>query len=470
MKPIDSLYARLPFVSGGTTPCTLRMVASSQALDALDEPTRRWAHATGFMANAGQLCFVPGDDGSLAYILVGVSAEPSSPWEFTFLPKKLPTGVYQLAPDVDAALASTISLGWGLGAYTFDRYKETPTSHARLVLPDVLFPADREQLEHAVAATYWVRDLIETPAQDMGPAHLAQAARELAAHTGAEIHVLTGDELLRENYPAIHAVGRASERAPCLIDLRWGNPDHPRITLVGKGVCFDTGGLNLKSDTHMRLMKKDMGGAAHALGLALMIMASRLAVRLRVLIPAVENSVSGNALRPLDIVRTRKGTTVEIGHTDAEGRVILADALFEADQESPDVLIDFATLTGAARVALGPSLPALFCNRDELAARLMACGRDVHDPVWQLPLYTPYRRMNEGKTAQLTNSTESPYAGAITAALFLQEFVRTHTPWAHFDLMAWNPTSADGRREGAEAMSMRAAFAFVRELAEKSSL
>jgi leucyl aminopeptidase len=279
------------------------------------------------------------------------------------------------------------------------------------------------------------------------------------------LRVIVGDELLQQGYPAVHAVGRAAspERAPRLIDIEFGDANHPKVTLVGKGVCFDSGGLDLKPATNMKLMKKDMGGGAQVLGLASMIRDAGLPVRLRVLIPAVENSVSGSALRPLDVVRSRKGTTIEIGNTDAEGRVILADALTEASSETPALLIDFATLTGAARVALGADLPALFCNDEETAKALLAKADSESDPLWRMPLFKPYRKQIESKVADLTNSTDSPLAGAITAALFLQEFVGSGIPWAHVDLMAWNLTSRPGRPEGGEAMGMRAAFALVEE-------
>jgi len=298
----------------------------------------------------------------------------------------------------------------------------------------------------------------------MGPAELAEAAERVGKAHGASVKVIVGDRLLDENYPAVHAVGRASVRAPRLIDLRWGRTG-PKITLCGKGVCFDSGGLDIKSSANMKLMKKDMGGAAHMLGLAQMVMAAQLPVRLRLLIPAVENSISGNAYRPLDVVRTRKGLSVEIGNTDAEGRVILSDALTEADRESPDLLIDCATLTGAARVALGPEPPALFSNHDASAESLIRHGQAERDPVWRLPLFKPYRRGLDSKVADLNNIWDSPFAGAITAALFLQEFVSPTTPWLHLDIMGWNTTSRPGRPEGGEAMGLRALYALVAERA-----
>ncbi len=315
--------------------------------------------------------------------------------------------------------------------------------------------------ERLAAAVFLARDLVNTPAGDLGPEELAAAAVHVAESAGACHRVIVGDDLLAENYPTIHAVGRASTRAPRLVDITWGDPAAPKLTLVGKGVCFDSGGLDLKTASGMRLMKKDMGGAAIMLGLAQAIIDARLPVRLRVLLPCVENSVSGNAMRPMDIVRTRQGLTVEIGNTDAEGRLILCDALAEASTETPALLIDMATLTGAARVALGPELAALFCNDDRLAAALLEASAAEEDPMWRMPLWRPYRKMLDSKVADLNNVSEGPYAGAITAALYLQEFVAPGIPWAHFDVMAWNPQSRPGRPEGGEATALRALYAHI---------
>jgi leucyl aminopeptidase len=295
----------------------------------------------------------------------------------------------------------------------------------------------------------------------MGPDGLAQAAQDLAIKHGAAIALTIGDELLTNNFPAIHAVGRAHDRAPRLIDLTWGSADAPKVTLVGKGVCFDTGGLDIKSAVGMKLMKKDMGGAAHVLGAADALMASGLNIRLRVLVPAVENSIAGNAMRPGDVVRTRTGLTIEIGNTDAEGRVILSDALAEAVAEKPEMIIDFATLTGSARVALGTELPALFCNNDDLANDLLAAGKDVTDPLWRMPLWAGYDNMIDGKVADINNAPEGGYGGSITAALFLQRFMDNDIPWAHIDLMAWNLSAKPGRPEGGEAMGMRALVRYL---------
>ena len=413
-----------------------------------------WISSTGFKSQIGDTCLISDSNGKLAKVLVGVSKEADL-WDCGNLSKALPEGVYKFehprASDVEKW-----ALGWALGAYSFSRYKKNkPGKLAKLVL------AKSAALEAAAEAIFLTRDLINTPAGDMAPAQLANAARKLSKQHNAKFSVIVGDDLLKKNYPAIHAVGRAVEtkdQAPRLIDFRWGKKSAPKVTLVGKGVCFDTGGLDLKSAGGMTLMKKDMGGAANVLGLAHMIMAAKLPLQLRVLIPAVENSVSGNAMRPLDVVPSRNGKTIEIGNTDAEGRVILADALAEAAAEAPELIIDFATLTGAARVALGTELPALFTNDDKFAAAVTKSGATEQDPLWRLPLWPGYRKMVNGKTADLTNAPEGGYAGAITAALFLQEFVTPKTKWAHIDLMAWNLAAKPGRPDGGEAMAIRSIF------------
>ncbi|PPR60440.1 MAG: Cytosol aminopeptidase, partial [Alphaproteobacteria bacterium MarineAlpha4_Bin2] len=347
------------------------------------------------------------------------------------------------------------ALGWALGTYVFDRYRKIARPQAKLVWPA---GASRSAVNGMASSIALTRDLINTPASDLGPAELAAVARQLAREFKARCSVIVGDELLKKNYPMVHAVGRASNRAPRLIDIVWGNPRHPKVTLVGKGVCFDSGGLDLKPASGMKLMKKDMGGAANALGLARMIMAAKLPVRLRVIVPAVENSVSGDAFRPMDVLRSRAGITVEIGNTDAEGRLILADALYEAASEDPELILDFATLTGAARIALGPEIPVMFANDDPLAADLFEYGEAVGDPVWRLPIWKPYRRSMDSKVADINNIGEMPQGGAIIAALFLNEFVKVTVPWAHFDIMAWNTSSRPGRPAGGEAMAIRAAY------------
>lgn len=421
---------------------------------------RVWLQANGFNGEAGQVCAVPAIDGSLALVLVG-APDADDPWAWAGLPAKLPEGVYRIVQPLTARAASWAAAAWALATYSFGRYKSRPDkTWPRLVWPEA---AERGWVERVVEATGLVRDLINTPAADMGPAELAAAAEALAARHGATVRVVVGDGLLAENYPAIHAVGRAAatHRQPRLVDLSWGDETAPRLTLVGKGVCFDSGGLDLKPSSAMKLMKKDMGGAAHVLGLASMVMAAKLPVRLRVLVAAVENAVSGDAMRPLDVLATRKGATVEVGNTDAEGRLVLADALWEASADKPDLLVDMATLTGAARTALGVEVPALFTNDDALAADLAAASEVQADPLWRLPLHKPYRRMLDSKVADLNNVSDGPYAGAITAALFLQEFVAPGIPWAHFDLMAWNLASRPGRPDGGEAMALRALYAVI---------
>jgi leucyl aminopeptidase len=416
-------------------------------------PARNWVKKTGFAAKAGETCHLPGKPA----VLLGLG--DGGPWAWGGLPASLPKDSYRIAPEPDAAMATDAALGWALGSYRFGRYKTVAPPRASLVWPK---NADRAYVEAAAEAAFLARDLINTPANDMGPPELAAAARDVAKRFGARCKVISGDDLLKQNYPMVHAVGRASSRRPCLIDITWGKSSAPKLTLVGKGVCFDSGGLDIKSASNMKLMKKDMGGAANVLGLASMVMALKLPVRLRVLIPAVENSIAGNAMRPLDVLKTRKGLTVEIFNTDAEGRLILSDALTEACTEKPALLIDFATLTGAARVALGTDLPAFFCNNEDLAAQVTTLTQKVADPLWQMPLWKPYREQIESKVADINNAPEGGYGGAITAALFLAEFVDADVPWIHVDLMAWNLRSKPGRPEGGEAQGMRGLFAALR--------
>ncbi|MCC7048490.1 MAG: leucyl aminopeptidase family protein [Alphaproteobacteria bacterium] len=424
------------------------------------EPTRvvAWLESTGFTGAAGQVAMLPGDNGRLARVFVGVEGDDLL-WALGDLPGRLPAGRYRLDGAADARQATRAALGWALGSYAFTRYRKRERKAIDLVWPK---EANRDHVQHAAEAVYLVRDLINTPAADMGPAELADAARALARKHGAKIQVTVGDQLLKHNFPMVHAVGKGSARAPRMIDLSWGARG-PRITLVGKGVCFDSGGLDLKPSSGMKMMKKDMGGAAHALGLASMIMAAKLPVRLRVIVPAVENMVSGTSFRPLDVVPTRKGLTVEIGNTDAEGRLILADALALGDADKPALMIDFATLTGAARVALGPDLPALFTDNDDLANDIQRHATAEADSAWRLPLWRGYRSGLDSKVADLNNIADSGFAGAIYAALFLKEFVSDTTPWAHFDLYAWNSRARPGRPEGGEAVMLRALFALVKE-------
>lgn len=422
-----------------------------------DQPaaTAAWLKTVGFAGEAGSVAFLPGEGAPRA--LVGVSALDDL-WAFAGLPTALPAGTYRIDAALDRHAATRAALGWALGGYRFTRYKKADKPVSGLVWPA---EADRGEVERTASAVFLVRDLVNTPACDLGPAELADAAQALAEEFEAGLDVIVGADLLDRDYPAIHAVGRASPRAPRLIDLRWGAPEHPKLTIVGKGVCFDTGGLDLKPSSAMLMMKKDMGGAAHALALGRMVMMAGLPVRLRVLVPAVENVVGGDAFKPMDVLKTRKGLTVEVGNTDAEGRLILCDALAEADSEKPALLIDFATLTGAARVALGPDLPALLCNDDALAADLQTAGSEVEDPLWRLPLWAPYRKGLDSKVADIGNVTSNGFAGAITAGLFLQEFVSKETPWAHLDTYAWNASARPGRPEGGEALGLRAAYAVI---------
>ncbi|KZD08266.1 leucyl aminopeptidase family protein [Oceanibaculum pacificum] len=421
---------------------------------------RAWVAATGFKGEAGEICFLPtdGKDDAAPQVLIGVEADWGV-WSVAGLPDRLPAGRYRLEAAFTPSEANRVALGWALGCYRFTRYRKDERVRPTLVWPA---GADKAEVESMAAAIAMVRDLINTPAGDLGPAELADAAAGLAKAAKSKAKVIVGDDLLKQNYPGIHTVGRAAAQAPRLIDFTWGDKKHPKVTLVGKGVCFDTGGLDLKPSGGMLLMKKDMGGAAQTLGLARMIMEAGLKVRLRVLIPAVENAVSGNAFHPMDIIRMRNGLTVEVGNTDAEGRLILADALVEADSEKPELLLDFATLTGAARVALGPDLPALFSNDDRLAADILAAGEAEGDPCWRLPLYQPYKRMLKAKIADTSSTGSGGFAGSVTAALFLQNFVSDTTRWAHFDVYSWNPSDRPGRPEGGEAQAIRAVFAYLK--------
>jgi len=424
--------------------------------------SQTWAEATGFKAEPNTFCLVPGPEGTLAKVLVG-KPNPVDTWTLGNLAKTLPPHTYTLADEWPPEIATKLWLGWSLGRYSFAQYKrQAPPPGPELVPPA---GADAAYVNTTLAATTLVRDLITTPAGDMGPEQLEAAAQTLCDRHSAHLNVTAGEDLLTQNYPLIHAVGRAYTQAPRLLDLTWGDPNAPRVTVVGKGVCFDTGGLDIKPAAGMKLMKKDMGGAANALGLAEMVMGLNLPVRLRVLIPAVENSIAGNALHPLDVVPSRRGLTVEVGNTDAEGRLVLADALWEAvcEDPAPQLVIDLATLTGAARVALGTELPACFSNRPDLASALLACGLALDDPLWQLPLHQPYRSMLDSSVADLSNISNSSFGGSITAALFLQEFTQPEIPWVHLDLMAWNVRSLPGRPEGGEAMGMRAMFELIRQ-------
>ncbi|MBM3521704.1 MAG: leucyl aminopeptidase family protein [Alphaproteobacteria bacterium] len=425
--------------------------------------TRNWLESAGFAGKAGDLQLLPSASGRGSVGAVMVFAHDGTTddfWRLAGLAMRLPVGAWRVEGEIDGTLATRLAIAWGLGAYQFTRYRKAGRAPAKLVIPA---SADRTAAMRTVEANALVRDLVNTPSQDMGPAELAAAAIDMAKALGMSSKVIVGEALLSEGYRLVHAVGRASSRPPRLIDLRWGDEGHPKVTLVGKGVCFDTGGLDLKNADGMKMMKKDMGGAAHVLGLAHMIVKAKLRVRLRVLIPAVENSVSGDAFRPLDVITSRKGLTVEIGNTDAEGRLILADALNEASSEKPALVIDMATLTGAARIALGPDLPATYCNDDAIAESLARHARAEADPLWRMPLWRPYRPLLDSRVADLNNISGGPMAGSITAALFMQEFVEPGVPWVHLDIFAWNAIGRPGRPEGAEAQALRALHALVAE-------
>ena len=450
----------LPFVDRSSSSLPVQFVSQPKWRAWLKDQSaarRGWLESTGISGDAGNLAILPGRDGKAAGAVLVLPAKPSL-WDFGALGTRLPPGTWKLG-DTAPVSATDAAVAIGLGTWKFERYR------AKKAKPGakILWPAgaDKARATAMIEAISMARDLITTPSSDMGPAELASTAQVLAKQHKAKISVIVGDDLLKKNYPTIHAVGRASTRAPRLIDLTWGKESDPRVTLVGKGVCFDTGGLDLKPAAGMLNMKKDMGGAATMMAVAAMVMACKLPVRLRLLVPAVENSVSGNAFRPLDVITTRKGITVEIGNTDAEGRLILCDALAEGASEKPTMMVDCATLTGAARVSLGTDLPALFCNDDELANGLIASGTEISDPMWRMPLYKPYRALLASKVADINNVSGGAFAGAITAALYLQEFVPDDVPWAHFDMMAWNNTSRPGRPEGGEAQAARAIFATI---------
>ncbi len=407
--------------------------------------------------SAGRFAILPAKGDAFEIVASVARADTLTPWCIAGLAQSFGAGTYRLA-EGNTGIAA---LGWLLGQHRFDRYKADEAARG----PRILLTSDVAEIERHIRlaqATAEVRDLVDTPAADMGPAELEEAAHALASEHGAALTVTAGDAL-EQGYQMIAAVGQGAtrERAPRLIELIWGTDKHPRIAIIGKGVCFDSGGLDIKSAGGMRLMKKDMGGAAHALALARLVMAERLPVRLHLLIPAVENSVSANAFRPGDIIASREGLSVEIDNTDAEGRLILGDALARAGEEQPELIIDFATLTGAARVALGPDLPAMFANDDELAAQLLAAADKSVDPIWRMPLWDGYDEMLKSDIADLANASESPLAGCITAALFLRRFVPENTPWAHFDTFAWRPSAKPGRPKGGEAMGLRAAFAML---------
>lgn len=433
--------------------------------DSAPSAVSNWLKASRFSGKAGACALLPGEQEPTGAVVVVDDA--SCPWQYANLPRALPQGSYEAEPELAEEIATALALGWALGSYRFEHFRKKTTKRPTLVWPEAANKTKTLALADGICLA---RDLVNLPASHLGPAELAEAARTLAKKHKAKYSVITGDDLLTKNFPMIHAVGRASVNAPRLIDFTWGNPKHPKLTLVGKGVCFDTGGLDIKPPQYMKLMKKDMGGAALVLGLAHAVMAQGLPVRLRVLIPAVENSVSGNAMRPLDVLDSRKGISVEVGDTDAEGRLILADALTLADSENPDLIIDAATLTGAARVALGTSLPAIFTTHDSTWKEIEDVCDECADPVWRLPIHHAYRGKLASKVADICNISGDAYAGAIIAALFLNEFVSKDRDWVHMDTMGYNIDPRPGRPAGGEALGLLTLEAMLeRRFAQASS-
>jgi leucyl aminopeptidase len=458
---LPSCFAR-PDAAAHATPLRLVERATFAAWrEAQPAATQAWLDAHGAGAGSVAPLAIPGPDGRPAFVLV-VLADAADPLALAHLPSLLPAGTYRLCPDSPAQLApGQALLGWGLGAYRFSRYLKPAREPAKLEL-DYTQAANADALAMLEASTL-VRDLINTPTEHMGPAEIEAAAAELAQAFGARLDVVKGEDLLTRNFPAIHAVGRASHRAPRLVELNWGDDAHPRLAIVGKGVCFDTGGLDIKGADGMRNMKKDMGGAAHALGLARLVMALKLPVRLQLLVPAVENAIGPNAFRPGEVLATRQGLSVEVDNTDAEGRLVLCDALTYAAESKPALLMDFATLTGAARIALGPDLPALFANDDALANDYLAAGQRTRDPLWRMPLWRPYLSYLKSGIADLANSGASRMAGCITAAVYLERFVPEGQAWTHVDVYSWNDSERPGKPAGGEAQGLRAAWGLLQQ-------
>ena len=428
---------------------------------ALAPDAQSWARANDFNGEAGRVLVLPGKDGSIAGALFGTGDDEQGGQSQLLagkLARSLPEGDWHIEGNPDHA--ELTALAFLMGGYSFTRYRKGNGRTIRLTVPVSVDAVETQRIADAVTLA---RDLINTPTNDMGPDALEQAARDLASKNGAKISTVEGDALLKQNFPMIHAVGRAGSIAPRLIDLTWGKESDPKITLVGKGVCFDTGGLDIKPASGMLLMKKDMGGAANVLGLASIIMDAKLPVRLRVLIPAVENAIAGNAFRPSDVLQSRKGLTVEIGNTDAEGRLVLADALALADEEEPELIIDMATLTGAARVALGPDLPPFYTHDDALAANIAEKAHETADPLWRMPLWQPYEQKLSSRVADINNVTTDGFAGSVTAALFLSRFVEKAKSWAHFDIYGWVPMEKPASPVGGEAQAIRALYQLLKE-------
>jgi leucyl aminopeptidase len=457
---MPSMFETKPATSA--IPITFATKSTWQAISAeLPARARQFASANGFAGKPGAWLTLPDADGQIAQVLFGLEEATSKsrdPFRPGALPGVLPPGIYRFAnAPHDTRLAV---LAFALGSYRFGRYRKADALEVKLVPPEGIDAAD---IARMADAAWLARDLINTPSNDMGPEQLAGAAGQLAARFGASFNCIVGDDLKKWNFPLVHAVGMASTRAPRLIELVWGDAAHPKVTLVGKGVCFDTGGLDLKPSAGMLIMKKDMGGAANVLALAQMVMDAKLKVRLRVLVPAVENAVAGNAFRPLDVFASRKGLNVEIGNTDAEGRLILADALAFADEDRPELLVDMGTLTGAARVALGPDLPPFYTNDETLALDVARCAIGENDPLWRMPLWPPYDSWLDSKVADVNNAPSGTFAGSIICALFLQRFVEHAKSWLHVDIYGWTPTAKPARPEGGECQAARAIYKLLGE-------
>ena len=450
-------FSLLPPDSVACPLIAVRADGLDDVLAGLGEPGRAHARAHGFAADPGTWVVLPAADGTLGAVLVGIG-DIDDVHVLSALPLLLPVGRYRLHDTLGVRIdAARAALGWGLGAYQFTRYKTMRRAPSDLCIDE----RARESAERQLDAIFRARDLINTPTEHMGPAELADAVVAVGRLFDAPVRVIEGQDLVQQNFPAIHAVGRASHRAPRLIELDWGDESHPKLAIVGKGVCFDTGGLDIKPADGMLRMKKDMGGAAHALALAQLVMANALPVRLKLLIPAVENAIGPDAYRPGDVIATRKGLSVEIGNTDAEGRVILSDALAYASEWQPELVLDFATLTGAARIALGPDLPALFVNDEALADALQQAAARARDPLWRMPLYGPYLAYLDSPIADINNAAATKHAGCITAAMFLSRFVPERQPWAHVDVYSWNDTARPGRPAGGEAQGLRAFYSML---------
>ncbi|MDQ0455437.1 leucyl aminopeptidase family protein [Rhizobium paknamense] len=462
MAQYEYIERTSPFITkGGKSLPIFAVTPAHIETGTIDPVALDWARKSGYKAETGSVLLIPTSDGHLGGALFGLGSHPAeSPFLTGKLARTLPAGDWHI--ETAPLTANRLILGFGLGSYRFERYKSEKSDAPKLLIPQ---DADSNDIKRQLAGIFLARDLINTPTNDMGPEELEKAFRALADHYKAEVTVITGENLLTHNFPLVHTVGRASTEAPRLLEMRWGKKGHKKVTLVGKGVCFDTGGLDIKPSSSMALMKKDMGGAANVLGLALMIMDAKLKIDLRVIVPVVENAIAGNAFRPGDVYKSRKGLTVQIDNTDAEGRLILADALSYADEDHPDLMIDMATLTGAARVALGPDLPAFFTNDDDLAYELSEASLETDDPIWRLPLFPGYEKLLRTQIADLTNAPSGGMAGAITAALFLKRFVTNTTSWAHFDIFAWSSQERPHSPVGGEAQAIRALYRHIASLA-----